>query len=321
LGRTDGRFPTDQGFDEWFGFLNQRRAHHHFIDYIWRNKEKYEIAPEDRFKPEKYTHTLFTEFALDFIDSNANKDKPFFLYIPYLLPHAEYEIPEINKAYQNKDWAEEAKVYASMVTLIDSDVGKIMTLLKKLDITDNTVVFFTSDNGAALRWDGVFDSSGKLKGHKRDVYEGGIRVPMIVSMPGTIPKGVKNTTPWYFPDVFPTLADFAGAQLPQDLDGISLKKVIVEDELGDQERLLYWEFHEEGGKQGIRKGKWKLVRLDVDEMGFHSDVELYDIAVDLGETNNLADQYPELVKEMIALMDAEHVYSETFPFTQEKKVN
>ena len=158
-----------------------------------------------------------------------------------------------------------------------------------------------------------------MRGRKRDVYEGGIRVPMIVSMPGTVPERVSNQTPWYFPDVFPTLADFAGANLPGGLDGISQKKVITENETGDPERLLYWEFHEQGAKQAIRKGKWKLVRLDVNEKGFHQDVELYDLELDSGESNDVAGQYPDIVKEMIALMDSEHVKSENFPFPFENQ--
>lgn len=309
--------PNDQGFDEWFGFLNQRRAHNHFTDYIWKNKQKYEISKEDKFKEEFYSHNLFTQFSLDFIKRKANKDEPFFLYIPYLLPHDEYEIPTIHEAYKNKDWTEDEQVHASMVTLIDSDVGKIMSLLDKLEIRENTLVFFTSDNGAAQRWDGRFDSSGELRGRKRDVYEGGIRTPMIVSMPGTVPEGTTNQTPWYFADVFPTLADFAETDIPSGLDGISQKTVIAKNEMGDSKRLLYWEFHEQGGKQAIRKGQWKLVRLDVQEKGFHQDVELYNLEQDKGETNNVAARYPDLVKELISQMDAEHVKSKNFPFSFE----
>ena len=311
--------PNDQGFDEWFGFLNQRRAHHHYTDYIWKNKVKYKIAAEDKFKEENYTHNLFTQFSLDFIRSRANQDYPFFLYIPYLLPHDEYEIPAIHKAYQNRGWTEEEQVHASMVSLIDSDVGKIISLLEELEIRDNTLVFFTSDNGAAQRWDGRFDSSGSLRGRKRDVYEGGIRVPMIVSMPGTVPEGVTNSTPWYFPDVFPTLADFAETGIPGGLDGISLKNIISQNESGDPERLLYWEFHEKGGKQAIRKGKWKLVRLNVDEKGFHQDIELYNLELDPGESDDVADQNPVIVKEMVELMDAQRVKSENFLFSFENQ--
>ena len=310
--------PNDHGFDEWFGFLNQRRAHHHYTDYLWKNKKKPIIPAKDKLKPEQYTHTLFTNFSLDFISKHAKKENPFFLYVPYLLPHAEYEIPEIHPDYINKEWTKNEKVHASMVSLIDSGLGKIVKQLKDLNIDKNTLLIFTSDNGASLRWDGRFDSSGALRGKKRDVYEGGIRVPMIASMPGTISKNVVNKTVWSFIDVLPTFADFARTKYPKDVDGKSIKNVLVDNTLNNEDRVLYWEFHEQGGKQAIRKGKWKAVRLDVDEKGFHKGLELYDLSIDETEQNNIASTHKDIVDEMIMLMEKEHIKSEAFPFTQEQ---
>jgi arylsulfatase A-like enzyme len=318
--------PNDKGFDEWFGYLNQRRAHNHYADYIWLNKEKYMIPENEGGKKEVYTHDLFTQFALDFIDRHADGSKPFFLYVPYLLPHAAYEIPAINPLYMDKDWTHDEKVHASMVSLIDDDVEKIRSLLQEKGIEGKTLLIFTSDNGAALRWDGVFDSSGKLRGRKRDVYEGGIRVPMIISMPGTVPEGrTDNVSIGYFADFMPTFADFAGQELTHKVDGISLMDLFLDKELPEDtnNRILYWEFHEQGGKQAVRMGKWKAVRLDVHEKGFHDEIELYDLETDPYENSNVAVQNPEIVNKMKELMLEHHEPSKAFPFKfeAEKTIN
>ena len=306
--------PNDQGFDELFGFLNQRRAHDHYNDYIWKNKEKYEI-PENRDGGEEvYTHNLFTHFALDFIDRHGGKEKPFFLYVPYLLPHADYEIPVINPIYTDKDWTENEKIHASMVSLIDEDVGKMVSLLKEKGIEKNTLLIFTSDNGAAKRWEGTFDSSGKLRGRKRDVYEGGIRVPLIISMPGTVQKGQINPSTGYFADILPTVTDITAQDIPDSLDGISMKDIFLENMETDNQRILYWEFHEQGGKQAVRKGNWKAVRLDVHEKGFHDDIELYNLMDDPSESDDIADNHPDIVEQMKTIMKQEHERSKNFPF-------
>lgn len=313
--------PNDQGFDEWFGFLNQRRAHDHYNDYIWKNKEKYEIPENKDGGEEVYTHNLFTDFALDFIERHAGTEEPFFLYIPYLLPHADYEIPVINSLYTDKDWSDDEKVHASMITLIDTDFGKIKSLLQEKGILENTLIFFTSDNGAAQRWEGTFDSSGELRGQKRDVYEGGIRVPLIVSMPGTVPQGKVNDYPGYFADILPTLAAIGGGKIPENIDGKNLKEVFLKNEKPEAERILYWEFHEQGGKQAVRKGKWKALRLNIHEKGFHDDIELYNLETDSGETNNIAAEHPQTVEELDKIMKEEHTFSDNFSFRFEEGDN
>jgi len=181
--------PTQQGFDEWFGYLNQNKAHSYYPPYLWHNEKKKILKGNQDGKQKEYTHDMFTKFALDFIQKNKNI--PFFLYLPYAIPHAKYEIPSLDP-YVNEDWPQDSKVHAAMITRLDRDIGQIMSLLKKLNIDKNTIVFFCSDNGAAKRWEGIFNSSGSLRGKKRTMYEGGIRTPMIVRYPGKTPMGKKR---------------------------------------------------------------------------------------------------------------------------------
>jgi len=204
-----------------------------------------------------------------------------------------------------------------MVSLIDKDVEKIRAMLEEKGIERNTLLVFTSDNGAAQRWEGTINSSGKLRGIKRDMYEGGIRVPLILSWPGTIPAGrTDSTTVGYLADVLPTFADFAGQKTPKDIDGISLKDPFLGTPLPAEQndRVLYWEFHEGSGKQAIRIGKWKAVRLNVHEKGFHDEIELYNLEKDPEETRDLAEQFPDIVNRMKELMRKNHRPSATFPF-------
>ncbi|MCC5932391.1 MAG: arylsulfatase [Cyclobacteriaceae bacterium] len=311
--------PNDKGFDEWFGFLNQARAHRQYPEYIWHNRERFDIPANADGNKGHYVHHLFTDFALQFIDKHAGGDKPFFLYLPYTLPHSDLEIDEIHPAYANKDWSERQKVYASMITLIDRDVNRIVKLLEEKGVDKNTLLMFTTDNGAANRYDGVFNSSGILRGAKRDVYEGGIRVPLIAYMPGTIKPGVNEEFTGYFADILPTFATLAGAQVPQGLDGIDFSDVLKQGQKKGEGRLLYWEFHEQSGSQAVRKGKWKAVRLDVHERGFHNEVELYDLSKDPSESTNIASEFPEVQREMIQLMDEQHVFSPIYPFKFQKE--
>jgi len=278
--------PNDQGFDEWFGYLNQRRAHSYYPDFIWRNKERVDLPENTDGKKETYIHDLFTDFALEFV--RKNKGNRFFLYIPYLIPHSRYEIPD-TAPYTNQPWKEDEIIHAAMVTRMDRDIGRLFAQLKELEIDEQTIVFFCSDNGAAQRWAGRFDSSGRLRGRKRDIYEGGIRTPMIVRWPGNVAAGTTNDFPWYFADVLPTLAELAGVQVPDGLDGISvLPSILGKPE--SKERFLYWEFFENGFKQAVRWKDWKAVRMVPGE-----PLELYDMMTDESETNNIASEHPDVV--------------------------
>lgn len=288
--------PNRQGFDDWLGLLNQRRAHSFYPEFIWHNEEKVVLegnaGTRENFEMEEvYVHDKFTEFALDFIQRHAPEPDPFFLYLPYTIPHSRFQIPELEPYTRDTEWPEQAKYYASMLTRMDRDVGRILDLLKSEGIDGETVVFFCSDNGAADRYDGVFDSSGPLRGRKRDMYEGGLRTPMIVRWPGKIAADAVSEDVWYFADVLPTLAELAGASSPADIDGVSvLPSLFSQPQPELQERPLYWEFYERGFQQAARRGDWKAVRTAHDE-----PLELYNLEADIGEQNNVAGGHPELV--------------------------
>ncbi len=288
--------PNRQGFDEWLGLLNQRLAHSYYPEYIWNNEEKVVLEGntgtiEDFETEEQYVHDMFTDFALDFIQRHGTNGDPFFLYLPYTVPHARWQIPQLEPYTKEQDWTEEEKVYASMLTRVDRDMGRIFDLLKELAIDESTIVFFCSDNGAQNRYNDVFDSSGPLQGEKRSLYDGGTRTPMVVRWPGKIQEDVVSHDIWYYPDVLPTLAALAGAAAPDGIDGVSvLPSILSEPQPELASRPLYWEDHEQGFRQAARKGKWKAIRN-----GFDEPIELYDLDTDIGERNDIADEHPERV--------------------------
>ena len=301
--------PLKQGFDEWFGYLNQRRAHTYYPDYLWHQNERVELEGNANGGRETYSHDLMTAFALDFVRRHANN--PFFLYIPYTIPHDAFEVPDEAPYADETDWSDEERAYAAMVTRMDRDIGRIMALVDSLDIDDQTVFFFCSDNGATRRWEGRFDSSGALRGHKRDLYEGGIRTPMIVRYPGHVPAGAVNHTPWYFADVLPTLGDLAGADVPGDIDGTSVLPTLLGEEQDLSRRVMYWEFFERGFQQAVRMGAWKGVKLSQD-----APWELYDLSDDEAETRNVADLHPDVVERIDELARTSRVESPGWPITQ-----
>lgn len=288
--------PTRQGFDEWFGLLNQRLAHSYYPESVWRNEERIELegntgTREDFATEEHNVHDLCAGFALDFIREHGPGDQPFFLYLPYLIPHDRFQIPELEPYAVEAGWPRQAQVYASMLTRVDRQIGEMLDLLAELGIDDNTIVFFCSDNGAANRYDGLFDSSGELRGRKRDLYCGGIRTVMVTRWPGVIEPGAVSDDPWYFADVLPTLAELAGADAPADIDGVSvLPSLLSQPQPELAERPMYWEFHERGFGQAARLGDWKAVRPD-----FPQPIELYNLADDPGEQQDLAAQHPDKV--------------------------
>ena len=281
--------PNSQGFDEWFGFLNQRHAHTHYPDYLWENRDTFPIPGNDTARYQ-HSHELFTERALEFI--RENRESPFFLYVPYTLPHDEFDATaEFMEIYSNTGWTEREKTYAAMVSMVDDGVGQIIDCLTKWRLRNRTLIMFCSDNGAANRYDGRFNSSGPLRGRKRDMYEGGIRTPMIVNWPGIIQQGRNDELVWYFPDVFPTLAGLAGAEVPEGIDGISVIPVFFGQEWSPPERFLYWEFPREVLHQAARWKNWKAIRH-----GVNGKLELYNLNTDLSEENDISDDYPEIVR-------------------------
>jgi len=297
--------PNDQGFDEWFGYLNQRRAHSYFPDYIWKNKNKYLLPKNRNGRKGTYTHDLFTEFALDFI--GRHKKDPFFLYLPYTIPHDRYEIPD-TAPYSDQPWTDDEKVHAAMITRLDRDIGALFQSLKDLKLDENTIVFFCSDNGAAKRWQGRFDSSGALRGHKRDMYEGGLRTPMIVRWPGQVAAGETNDTAWYFADALPTFAEIAGLKAPSGIDGVSVLPTILGNKQDLSNRVLYWEFFESGFQQAVRQGDWKAIR-----MAPGKPLELYDLSKDESESNDIATNHPDIIAEMEAILKTARTPSKNWP--------
>ncbi len=303
--------PNSQGFDEWFGYLNQNRAHTYYPTFIWRNRERVPLNGNTGNMKTQYTHDMFTNFALEFI--RKNQKKPFFLYVPYCIPHSAYEIPD-TAPYSDQPWAEDEKVHAAMVTRMDRDIGRIMALLKDLKIDDNTIVFFCSDNGAAKRWEGRFDSSGPLRGRKRDMYEGGIRTPMIVRWPGRIEPGSENDLAWHFADVLPTLAKIARTNPPDGIDGVSVLPTLLGKKQDLADRFLYWEFFEGGYKQAVRWRNWKAVRLKPGQK-----LELYDLSQDIGEKQNVAANHPNIVARINEYLKTARTESQAWPIRKQSK--
>jgi len=334
LGEPDTTgIPNRKGFDHWFGYLNQRHAHNYYPKYLWRNEGMVELANEVRdvnppggvaTKRVQYSHDLFTADALDFV--TKHKKGPFFLYLAYTIPHANnearnkgMEVPSYG-AYANEDWPDPQKGHAAMISRMDGDIGRLLARLKSLGIDEKTVVLFSSDNGPHKEGGAdpaFFGSSGPLRGHKRDLYEGGIRVPLIARWPGRIPAGSGTNHVSAFWDFLPTCCDLAGVVPPDGIDGLSMAPTLL-DKPGRQRQhpYLYWEFHEQGKKQAVRAGKWKAVRVNVAKNP-DGPIELYNLEADLGEQDNVADLHPDIVARMAAIMTNARTDSENWPWPRQ----
>ena len=299
--------PSKHGFDYFYGYLCQRQAHDYYPQYLWKNEEKIKLDGKE------YSHDLFTKEALQFIESHLKV--PFFLYLAYTIPHANLQVPDLG-LYKDKDWPINKKRYAAMISRMDNDIGTILRTLKELGIANNTIVMFSSDNGphAEGGYDpGYFHSSGPFRGKKRDVYEGGIRVPMIAWWPGTIPSATVSNHVSAFWDIMPTLAEIAGCDIPVGIDGISMYNELLGNFSKQQKHdYLYWEFHEQGGKQALLKGTWKAVHLNV-RLFPDRDGELYNLHNDPYETHDVAKEYPQVASDMSAMMKQVRTESDVFP--------
>lgn len=306
--------PNDHGFDEWLGYLNQNHAPDYFTDYLWCNKEKRVIPGNKDGKRETYSCDLFTDFALDFI--RAHKDGPLFLYLPYTIPHAKIEAPDI-APYTNESWSEEEKTLAAMITRLDGYVGRIVQLLHELDLDENTIVFFTSDNGAPKTCRDFFTRGGPLRDIKGTVYEGGIRTPMIARWPGRIASGKTNTTPWYFADMLPTAAAIAGVAAPSNIDGVNVLPTLLGEKQPElASRFLYWESPADGDlHQAARSGPWKAVRR-----GLLQPIELYNLDEDIAESRNIASLHVDRVEAFARYFVAQHVDSPHWPVDPTKRM-
>ncbi len=312
---SDG-VPNKQGFDYWFGYLSQSRAHHYYPPFLWRNQQKihYPNNPEMRTH---YSHDLFTREALEFIERNT--ESPFFLYLAYTIPHVDLDVPDdsiepyLSKIKEKGPYGKPGgqhyrhtkqprATFAGMVSRLDRDVGRLLDKLDKLQISKNTVVIFSSDNGPTSAGGAdpdYFDGNGQFRGIKRDLYEGGIRVPMIVKWPGKVSMGSTSSHISAHWDVMSTLAELS--ELPVNhlpkTDGISFVPTLLGTGNQKKHDYLYWEFFEKGGKQAIRMGKWKGVKLGL-KNNKNALLELYDLDSDPSESNDLNQQYPDIVNEL-----------------------
>ncbi|HNU08140.1 MAG TPA: sulfatase-like hydrolase/transferase, partial [Pyrinomonadaceae bacterium] len=304
--------PRKQGYDYFFGYLDQQHAHDYYPSYLWRNEEKIELGKK------VYSHTLFEKETLDFIESS--KGGPFFMYLPFTLPHANNELGRAtgngmqvptDAPYSSEPWSPQQRNYAAMVTMLDATVGKIRDTLKKLGLEDDTIIIFTSDNGPQSVVEGgydqtLFQSNGGLRGLKRSLYEGGIREPLIFYWKGKIKPNRSSDAVWAQYDFLPTFAEIAGAKLTEKTDGISMVPLLF----GKKHRkhdFLYFEFYEGGFIQAVRMGDWKGFRR-----GLEGKLELYNLKKDPRESDNIASKNPKTVAKIEAIMAREHVPSDNW---------
>jgi arylsulfatase A-like enzyme len=318
LANTPGT-PNRQGFDEWFGYLSQTHAHDYYPTQLFRNELPQPYILDQNLNGNKgtYSHDLFTMVSSNYL--RVTHFTPFFLYLAYTIPHANnelgaktgngMEVPS-DEPYTKEDWPQAEKNKAAMITRLDRDVGALMRQLTKLGVESNTVVFFTSDNGPHKETvkPEFFRSSGPLRGIKRDLYEGGIRVPMIARWPGRIKPGTVSDQVWAFWDFLPTAAALAGAKLPEKTDGISMLPALLGKKQTNQHEFLYWEFHEQGSKQAVRMGDWKAVRLAPGK-----PLELYNLKTDLAETTDVAAEQPEVIAKIEKYLLTARTESEHWP--------
>lgn len=299
--------PNKQGFDHFFGYLDQRRAHHYYPDFLWRNNERVMLnnIANGAESDNDYSHDLMTDEAMGWI--TENKEKPMFLYLAYCIPHTKWQVPELGE-YADKDWPKERfKIQAAMVSRMDRDIGRIKRLLEELGIADNTLIMFNSDNGAHAQGETreFFNTTGGLNKYKRWMNEGSLRSPTIAYWPSKVPAGTTSDHISAFWDILPTMADLTGEGVQGRTDGISMLPTL----LGDVENqkvhpYLYWELYEKKRANcAVRMGKWKGLINDR-RKGMH--IELYDLESDEGETTNVASQYPEVVEQIRKAMLEAH---------------
>jgi len=334
--------PVSQGFDEFYGYNCQRLAHRYYPAYLWHNDEKVVLEGNEWENTEVYAQDLIQDKTLGFIEEN--KEDPFFLFVPFLIPHAELIVPNDSlfqkykgkfpeKPYVNQrdgsDYGDKdfkpllytsqefpRTTHAAMISRLDLYVGQIIQKLEDLGIAENTIVMFTSDNGPHREGGAdpdFFNSNGGFRGYKRDLYEGGIRVPFSVTWPGVIEDQAQSNHISAFWDVMPTLCEIAGVDVPEKTDGISFLPTLLGDESNQKEHeYLYWEFHERGGRQAVRIGEWKAVKYNV--FKGEKPIELYNLSADPGESNDLAEKYPDIIERVKKILKNARSESEVFSF-------
>lgn len=339
--------PNSQGFDRWFGYLCQRLAHNYYPVHLWRDSEKapllgnpyfypHQPLPEDAdpLDPASYEPYSGAEYSMDLIVEEAlgfvreNRDGPFFLYLPFPVPHVSLQVPADSVAEYEGVFPETPYLgdrgytphpapraaYAAMITRMDREIGRLLDLLAELGIDENTAVFFTSDNGPTFNGgtdSEFFASAGGLRGLKTELHEGGIRVPLIARWPGRIEADSETTHVSAFEDWLPTVADLAGASAPDDLDGVSMVPTLVGNSTRQGAReYLYWEYQ---GGQAVRLGDWKAMRASVD-----APIELYDLGSDVAESLDVAAEHPDVIARIEEILVEARTDSELFPLVRDR---
>jgi len=333
--------PLNTGFDHFYGYNCQAEAHRYYPKHLWDDGKKVILEGNSRGIPTEYAPDLIQEKAIEFLETN--KEKPFFLFLPYTLPHAELLVPDdslfncYKGKYNEKPYLPKNSEYglnmdvmayspqeypyatfAAMVTRLDAYVGEIVSKLKELGLYDNTMIMFTSDNGPHCEGGAnpsFFNSSGPFRGIKRDLTEGGIRLPLIVCAPGKVAPNSTSSLICASWDMLPTFSEMSNVEIPDSvkIDGISILPTLFgEDKKQIEHEYLFWEFHEQGGSMAIRRGKWKAIKQGV--LSGNEKISLYDLTTDSKENNDLSMRYPQIVSELDSLMNEAHNESPVFPF-------
>jgi arylsulfatase A-like enzyme len=312
--------PLKKGFDHFFGYNCQRHAHSYFPTYLYNDDKRFNLPGNDgKGVGKTYAQNLIQADVLKWI--RAQKEKPFFLFYAFTLPHGRLEIDDVGEYASRTNWTPQQKTYAAQVTRLDHDVGQLLDLIKELELDEKTIVVFAGDNGSsyspASQMGKLFDQTmgGKLRGYKRSMYEGGLRQAAMARWLGVIPAGRVSDEPWAFWDFLPTAAELAGAKIPASFkpDGFSLVSFLKGGHAPARD-YFYWELHEDASIQAVRFGDWKAVRN-----GPSSAVELYDLKTDLAEKKNVAEQNPRLVAKAVRLMKEVHVDDPHWPMRDHKK--
>ena len=330
----NGALPNEKGFEHFFGYTSHRDAHRYYPQFLWRNGEKVLYDGNQGKQGVTYSGDEFLADTLKFLEENSQR--PFFLHLSLQQPHADLNVTKRwrdkylgkfeEQPYEGGHYRAEANpkaTYAGMVSYLDDSVGQVLQKIRTLGIADNTLVIFSSDNGPMSEggWNkNIFNSSGPLRGGKRDLYEGGIRVPTIAWWPGKIAPGSQSDHPSAFWDFAATACEVAGITAPEDTDGISYLPTLLGHSTQQQHDYLYWEFYERGGKQAARMGRWKGVRLKVSQ-DRNGPLELYDLSEDLSETQDVAAQHPNIIEKMEAILATAHVPSKHATFTKQRAMN
>lgn len=327
---TTSGAPQKKGFDEFYGYNCQTLAHNYYTDHLWYNHQRIDLPGNLKYDS-VYSADLIHQQAMQFL--KRKHMAPFFLYLPYTLPHGDVIVPHdsVYNYYVNKFREQPVNVqstdsekhhfdpyphaaFAAMVSRLDKYVGEVMQVVRDAGIEENTLIILTSDNGPHKENGGdpvFFNGNGGLRGIKRDLYEGGIRVPFIAYQKGVTPAGALNHTPLALYDLYPTFLELAHISGKHRIDGLSFAPALA-GKYQKEHKYLYWELHEAGGKQAVRMGNWKAIKLNVSKSD-STAIELYNLKTDPKEKNNLAAKYPRLVKQMEQIMKEAHVPAPDWP--------